>query len=66
MTSCNSEGIAEFIRLVGELEDLVESMSDYEKKFMYDNIDRIEKYGDKVTVSEAQLEFIRRVYKRIL
>lgn len=66
MTSCNSEGIAEFIRLVGELEDFVESMSDYEKKFMYDNIDRIEKYGDKVTVSEAQLEFIRRVYKRIL
>lgn len=66
MSQCNSEGVAEFMRLVSELEDFVGDMSDYEKKFMYDNIDRIEKYGDKVIVSETQLEFVRKLYRRIL
>lgn len=66
MSSCNSEGVAEFTRLVGELEDFVEDMSDYEKKFMYDNIDRIETYGDRLIVTEGQLEFVRKLYRRIL
>lgn len=66
MSQCNSEGVAEFTRLVSELEDFIDGMSSYEKQFMWDNVDRIEKYGDRLIVSEEQLEFIRRVYKRIL
>lgn len=66
MTQLNSEGVAEFERLVEELADFVEDMSDYEKKFMYDQIERIDQYGDKLFVTETQLEFIRRLYKRIL
>ena len=66
MSQCNSEGIAEFIRLVGELSDFTEDMSDYEVRFMFDSNERIERYGDKVYVTETQLDFIRNLYKRIL
>jgi hypothetical protein len=66
MSSLNSEGVAEFERLVTELADFVEDMSEYEKKFMYDQIERIDTYGDKLLVTETQLEFIRKLYRRIL
>jgi hypothetical protein len=66
MTTCNSEGVAEFIRLVGELSDFTEDMSDYEVRFMFDSNERIERYGDKVYVTETQLDFVRNLYKRIL
>ena len=66
MSQLNSEGVAEFIRLIGELEDFVESMSDYEKSFMYDNIDKTEKYGDKIHLTETQLDLVRKLYVRFL
>jgi hypothetical protein len=66
LSQLNSEGVAEFIRLIGELEDFVESMSDYEKSFMYDNIDKTEKYGDKIHLTETQLDLVRKLYVRFL
>lgn len=66
MSQCNSEGVAEFIRLVGELSDFTEGMSDYEVRFMYDTNQRIETYGDRLFVTELQLEFIRKLYARTL
>jgi hypothetical protein len=69
MSQLNSEGVAEFIRLIDELEDFTEGMSGYEKKFMYDNIDKIEKYekyGDKIFLTETQLDLVRKLYVRFL
>lgn len=66
MSQCNSEGVAEFIRLVEELSTMTEEMSSYERSFITDNFDRIGTYGDKTKVSETQLDFIRALYKRIL
>lgn len=66
MSQLNSEGVAEFIRLIGELEDFVENMNDYEKKFMYNNIDKIEIYGDKIYLTEKQLDLVRKLYIRFL
>ena len=66
MSQCNSEGVAEFIRLVGELEDFVDDMQPYERQFIYDNSGRIEKFGDKTIVTEIQLEFVRRLYAKTL
>jgi len=66
MSQCNSEGVAEFIRLVEELSDFVDDMSEYEQKFIYDQVDKIDKYGDKMFVTEAQLEFLRRLYAKTL
>jgi hypothetical protein len=66
MSQLNSEGVAEFIRLIGELENFVDNMSDYERKFMYDNVDRIEKYGDKIHLTEKQLDLVRKLYVRFL
>jgi hypothetical protein len=64
-TQCNSEGVAEFIRLVEELSELTEDMSSYERKFIEDNFDRAGKYGDKLLVTETQLEFVRKLYSRV-
>jgi hypothetical protein len=66
LSQLNSEGVAEFIRLIGELEDFVENMNDYEKKFMYNNIDKIEIYGDKIYLTEKQLDLVRKLYIRFL
>jgi hypothetical protein len=66
MSDCNSEGVAEFERLVTELADFVEDMSEYEKKFMYDQIERIDMYGDRLIVTETQLDFIRKLYNKTL
>ena len=66
MSQLNSEGIAEFIRLIAELEDHTEDMSAYEIEFLQDNKERIEEYGDRVFVTEIQLEYLRRMYERIL
>jgi hypothetical protein len=66
MSSLNSEGIAEFIRIVEEMSELTEGMKDYDRKFIEDNLSRIEAYGDKVKVSEAQLDYARRIYQRTL
>jgi hypothetical protein len=66
VSQCNSEGVAEFVRLVTELSDITEEMTSYEKEFIEDNFDRVESYGDKTVVSESQLEFARKLYRRIL
>jgi len=65
MPQCNSEGIAEFIRLIEDLSECIEEMSDYERRFVEDNFDRTEKYGDKTVVSETQLEFARKLYSKV-
>lgn len=66
MSSLNSEGIAEFIRIIEEMSELTEGMKEYDRKFIEDNFGRIEKYGDKIKVSEGQLDYARRIYQRIM
>jgi hypothetical protein len=66
MSQANSEGVAEFIRLVEELSELTEDMSSYERKMIEDSFDRIGKFGDKTFVTEVQLDFVRQLYKRVL
>ena len=66
MTSLNSEGVAEFIRLVEELSTMTEYMSGHERKFVQDNFNLIDLYGDKMKVSEGKLDYIRALYKRVL
>lgn len=66
MSQLNPEGVAEFIRLVSELSDFTDGMSAYERQFIYDNAGKIEKYGDKTYITEVQLDFIRKLYERIL
>lgn len=65
-TQCNSEGVAEFIRLIEELSELTEDMSSYERKFIEDNFDRVGKFGDKTFVTETQLDFVRGLYRRVM
>ena len=66
MSQCNSEGVAEFIRLIEELRDFIDDMNGYEKTFMYDQSDRAERFGDKLRVTETQLEFARKLYAEYL
>lgn len=67
MSQCNSEGVAEFIRLITELIDLnLSTMSNFEQQFLVDNFDRAERYGDRCIVSEEQLDIARSIYKRYL
>lgn len=66
MSQCNSEGVAEFIRLVEELSDFTEGMSGYDRQFIFDSSERIEKFGDKTFVSEGQLDFVRQLYRKTL
>lgn len=65
-TQCNSEGVAEFIRLVEELSELTEDMSSYERKFINNEFERIDMYGDRLLVTEAQLDFVRGLYRRVM
>lgn len=64
-TQCNSEGVAEFIRLVEELSELTEDMSSYERKFINNEFERIDMYGDRLLVTETQLDFVRQLYNRV-
>lgn len=66
MSQLNSEGVAEFIRLVEELSTMTEFMSGHERKFIQDNFDLIDLYGDKMKVSEGKLDYIRQLYKRVM
>jgi hypothetical protein len=66
MSQLNSEGVAEFMRIIDELEPFEGQMSEFERKFYDDNYARIETFGDKVFVSEAQLDYARRIYQRYL
>ena len=65
MSSCNSEGVAEFIRLLNDLSECTEEMNEYDRKFVEDSFARTEESGDKTVVSESQLEWARKLYARI-
>lgn len=48
---------------IKELHLKLDCMSDYEKKFIQDNHERFEKYGDETRVSEKQEAMVNRIFK---
>lgn len=64
MSLSKDQDAIEFSRIIEELKDFAEEMDDYSRKFVYDNAERIEKYGDSTKVSEGQLSFARRLYEK--
>ena len=62
----NEERAAESKRLVEELADFTDEMNDWEKGFIYDLAERIDRFGEKTYVSDAQFDKLSEVYRRII
>lgn len=66
MSNCNSEGVAEFVRLLYEIEDFIAEMTPYEQRFIEDNRERVNNCGDRAIITETQLDFARQLYSKYL
>lgn len=51
------------VEKINELNGLTAMLSEFEGKFIGDNIERIVKLGDEVTFSEKQTALVDRIYK---
>ena len=57
----------EFERLIDELSDIAyDEMDDYETKFVEDSADRIDKFKEKLHITEGQMNFARKLYEKYL
>ena len=51
----------EAIEILGKLEDCYEDLDNGSQNFVDDMTDRMEKWGDRMYVSERQIEWLRRL-----
>jgi hypothetical protein len=66
MEHIKSAEVQEARRLVDELSEVFESLTEGEGTFINELDDKFTRFGDATHISYAQMEWLRRIYERVL